>query len=102
MTSKQLMNCLIKNKWSRVTVAYGTEKNPEPRDGMFRTIELGNHKYSDGYINSLIYEKMRKLNESLKTQCTVEKIETERHVGGKMSVRVEHFEQLLEELVGLT
>ena len=102
MTSKQLINCLITNKWSHRSVAYGTEKNPDTRDGMFRTIELGNHKYSDGYVNSLIYHKMQKLNERLKTQCKVEKIETDSQVGGAMSVRVEHFEQLLEELGCLT
>ena len=98
MTTEQLIKQLLGHKWSYSSAAYGTKKNPDPRDGVFRTLGLGNYKYKDGYINSLVYEKMQKLKESLKTQCKVEKFETDRQVGGTMSVRVEHFDQFLTEL----
>ncbi len=98
MTTEQLITKLLGYKWSHSTVAYGTKNNPDPRDGVFRTLGLGNYKYKDGCINSLVYEKMQKLKDSIKTPCKVEKFENERRVGGTMSVKVEHYDQFLAEL----
>jgi len=98
MTTEQLIKQLLGHKWSHSCTAYGTKKNPDPRDGVFRTLGLGNCKYKDGHINSLVYEKMQKIKDSIKTPCKVENVENDRQVGGEMSVRVEHFNQFLAEL----
>jgi hypothetical protein len=98
MANKQLINVLLKNKWSRACVAYGTKTDPDPRDGLFRYICMGNNKHKNGYVNSMVYEKMLRLQKILKTPCRVEKRDTESDVGGSMYVKVEHFNQFLEEL----
>ena len=98
MTTEQLITQLLGHKWSHSIVAYGTKNNPDPRDGVFRTLGLGNCKYKDGHIISLVYEKMQTLKDSIKTPCKVEKFENDRQVRGTMSVRVEHFDQFLAEL----
>ena len=98
MLNQQLISHLIKNKWNSTTVSYGTKENPDPRDGLFRCIVLGNRKYKGGYTNSLVYEKMNKIKESLKTKCTVELVDTNSQVGGEMRVLVEHFDQFVKEL----
>ena len=98
MANKQLINALLKNKWSNACVAYGTKTDPDPRDGMFRYICMGNNKHKDGYANSMAYEKMLRLQKVLNTPCRVEKNDTEYVVGGSMYIKTEHFNQFLEEL----
>ena len=98
MANKQLINALLKNKWSKACVAYGTKTNPDPRDGMFRYICMGNNKHKDGYVNSMVYEKMLRLQKLLKTPCRVEKNATDYVIGGSMYIKTEHFDQFLEEL----
>ena len=98
MTNKQLINALLKNKWSRACVAYGTKTDPDPRDGMFRYICMGNNKHKDGYANSMAYEKMLRLQKVLNTPCRVEKNDTDYVIGGSMYIKTEHFDQFLEEL----
>ena len=98
MTNKQLINSLLKNRWSSATVAYGTKTDPDPRDGMFRYICMGNNKYKEGYVNGMAYEKMLRIQNLLKTPCRVEKSDTEYIIGGSMYVKVEHFNQFLQEL----
>ena len=46
----------------------------------------------------MAYEKMLRLQKVLNTPCRVEKRDTESDVGGSMYVKVEHFNQFLEEL----
>ena len=98
MANKQLINALLKNKWSKACVAYGTKTDPDPRDGMFRYICMGNNKHKDGYANSMAYEKMIRLQKVLNTPCRVEKNDTEYVVGGSMYIKTEHFDQFLQEL----
>ncbi len=98
MANKQLINALLKNTWSNACVAYGTKTDPDPRDGMFRYICMGNKKHKDRYANSMAYEKMLRLQKVLNTPCRVEKRDTESDVGGSMYVKVDHFDQFLEEL----
>ena len=98
MANKQLINALLKNTWSNACVAYGTKTDPDPRDGMFRYICMGNNKHKDGYANSMAYEKMLRLQKVLNTPCRVEKNDTEYVIGGSMYVKKEHFDQFLEEL----
>lgn len=98
MANKQLINALLKNKWSKACVAYGTKTNPDPRDGMFRYICMGNNKHKDGYANSMAYEKMLRLQKVLNTPCRVEKNDTDYVIGGSMYIKTEHFDQFLEEL----
>lgn len=98
MANKQLINALLKNTWSNACVAYGTKTDPDPRDGMFRYICMGNNKHKDGYANSMAYEKMTRLQKVLNTPCRVEKNDTEYVIGGSMYVKKEHFDQFLEEL----
>ena len=98
MANKQLINALLKNRWSQATMAYGTKTDPDPRDGMFRYICMGNNKHKDGYVNNMVYEKMIRLQKILKTPCRVEKRDTKSDVGGRMYVKVDHFNQFLEEL----
>ncbi len=98
MANKQLINALLKNKWSNACVAYGTKTDPDPRDGMFRYICMGNNKHKDGYANSMAYEKMTRLQKVLNTPCRVEKNDTEYVVGGSMYIKTEHFDQFLQEL----
>jgi hypothetical protein len=98
MANKQLINALLKNKWSNACVAYGTKTDPDPRDGMFRYICMGNNKHKDGYANSMAYEKMLRLQKVLNTPCRVEKNDTEYVVGGSMYIKTEHFDQFLQEL----
>lgn len=98
MANKQLINALLKNKWSKACVAYGTKTDPDPRDGMFRYICMGNNKHKDGYANSMAYEKMLRLQKVLNTPCRVEKNDTDYVIGGSMYIKTEHFDQFLEEL----
>ena len=98
MANKQLINALLKNKWSNACVAYGTKTDPDPRDGMFRYICMGNNKHKDGYANSMAYEKMLRLQKVLNTPCRVEKNDTDYVIGGSMYIKTEHFDQFLEEL----
>ena len=98
MANKQLINALLKNTWSNACVAYGTKTDPDPRDGMFRYICMGNNKHKDGYENSMAYEKMLRLQKVLNTPCRVEKNDTEYVVGGSMYIKTEHFDQFLQEL----
>jgi len=98
MANKQLINALLKNKWSNACVAYGTKTDPDPRDGMFRYICMGNNKHKDGYANSMAYEKMLRLQKVLKTPCRVEKNDTDYVIGGSMYIKTEHFDQFLQEL----
>ena len=98
MANKQLINALLKNKWSNACVAYGTKTDPDPRDGMFRYICMGNNKHKDGYANSMAYEKMTRLQKVLNTPCRVEKNDTDYVIGGSMYIKTEHFDQFLEEL----
>ena len=98
MTNKQLINALLKNRWSQATMAYGTKTDPDPRDGMFRYICMGNNKHKDGYANSMAYEKMLRLQKVLNTPCRVEKNDTDYVIGGSMYIKTEHFDQFLQEL----
>jgi len=98
MANKQLINALLKNTWSNACVAYGTKTDPDPRDGMFRYICMGNNKHKDGYANSMTYEKMLRLQKVLNTPCRVEKNDTDYVIGGSMYIKTEHFDQFLEEL----
>ena len=98
MANKQLINALLKNKWSKACVAYGTKTDPDPRDGMFSYICMGNNKHKDGYANSMAYEKMTRLQKVLNTPCRVEKNDTDYVIGGSMYIKTEHFDQFLEEL----
>jgi len=98
MANKQLINALLKNKWSKACVAYGTKTNPDPRDGMFRYICMGNNKHKDGYANSMAYEKMLRLQKVLNTPCRVEKNDTDYVIGWSMYIKTEHFDQFLQEL----
>ena len=98
MANKQLINALLKNRWSQATMAYGTKTDPDPRDGMFRYICMGNNKHKDGYVNNMVYEKMIRLQKLLKTPCRVEKNDTDYVIGASMYIKTEHFDQFLEEL----
>ena len=98
MANKKLINALLKNTWSNACVAYGTNTDPDPRDGMFRCICMGNNKHKDGYANSMMYEKMLRLQKVLNTPYRVEKNDTEYVIGASMYIKTEHFDQFLEEL----
>ena len=102
MANKQLINALLKNKWSKACVAYGTKTDPDPRDGMFRYICMGNKKHKDGYANSMAYEKMLRLQKVLNTPCRVEKNDTDYVIGASVYVKTELFDQFLEELCQLS
>jgi len=98
MANKQLINALLKNTWSNACVAYGTKTDPDPRDGMFRYICMGNKKHKEGYTDHTAYEKMTRLQKVLNTPCRVEKNDTEYVIGASIYVKTELFDQFLEEL----
>ncbi len=99
MANKQLVQFLLKTKgWSNASVAYGTKTNPDPRDGMFRYIQLGCNKQKGGCVYNMEYEKMLQLQKVLKTPCRVEKHDTQYVIAGSMYIKVEHFDQFLQEL----
>jgi hypothetical protein len=98
MANKQLINALLKNRWSQATMAYGTKTDPDPRDGLFKYMCVGNNKRKEGYTNHMAYEKMTRLQKVLKTPCRVEKNDTEYVIGASVYVKTELFDQFLEEL----
>ena len=98
MANYEIVQILLKNKWSQACVAYGTKTDPDPRDGLFRYMCVGNNKRKEGYEDGMAYEKMTRLQKVLKTPCRVEKRDTESDVGGSMYVKVDHFNQFLQEL----
>ena len=98
MTNKEIAQFLLKNKWGNASVSYGTKTDPDPRDGLFRYMCVGNNKRKEGYENGMAYEKMTRLQKVLKTPCRVEMTNTDYVIGASMYVKTEHFDQFLEEL----
>ena len=98
MTNKEIAQFLLKNKWGNASVSYGTKKDPDPRDGLFKYMCVGNNKGKEGYANGMAYEKMTRLQKVLKTPCRVEMRDTEYVIGASVYVKTELFDQFLEEL----
>jgi len=98
MSNYEIVQILLKNKWSKACVAYGTKTDPDPRDGLFKYMCVGNNKGKEGYANGMAYEKMTRLQKVLKTPCRVEKNDTEYVIGASVYVKTELFDQFLEEL----
>ena len=98
MTNKEIAQFLLKNKWGNASVSYGTKTDPDPRDGLFRYMCVGNNKRKEGYENGMAYEKMTRLQKVLKTPCRVEMTNTDYVIGASMYVKKELFDQFLEEL----
>ncbi|MEE9573168.1 MAG: hypothetical protein V3W20_08985 [Candidatus Neomarinimicrobiota bacterium] len=125
--NKDIVRFLLTYKWTDAYTAYGSKKNPDPRDGFYKHICVGVDKDMDekaddqrnldealvhpqvrekraqykqmGKENpNLYYEMMTSLQQVLKTQCRVELKDTEYVIGASMYVRKEHFDQFWEEL----
>ena len=99
MANYEIVQILLKNKWSQACVSYGTKTDPDPRDGFFRYMCVGNNKRKEGYEDDgMAYEKMTRLQKVLKTPCRVELVDTEYVIGASMYVRKENFDRFWEEL----
>ena len=98
MANYEIVQILLKNKWSQACVAYGTKTDPDPRDGLFKYMCVGNNKGKEGYASGMAYEKMIRLQKVLKTPCRVEMTDTEYVIGASVYVKTELFDQFLEEL----
>ncbi len=98
MSNYEIVQILLKNKWSQACVSYGTKTDPDPRDGFFRYMCVGNNKRKEGYIDGTAYEKMTRLQKVLKTPCRVEMTNTDYVIGASIYVKTELFDQFLEEL----
>ncbi len=120
--NKDIVRFLLTYKWTEAYTAYGSKKNPDPRDGFYKHICVGVDKDKDeehleealvdpqvrekraqykqmGKENpKLYYEMMTSLQQVLKTPCRVELKDTEYVIGASMYVRKEHFDQFWEEL----
>ena len=97
MSNYEIVQILLKNKWSQACVSYGTKTDPDPRDGFFKYMCVGNNK-GKNYVNDMAYEKMTRLQKVLKTPCRVEMRDTEYVIGASVYVKTELFDQFLEEL----
>ena len=98
MSNYEIVQILLKNKWGNASVSYGTKTDPDPRDGLFRYMCVGNNKRKEGYEDGMAYEKMTRLQKVLKTPCRVEMRNTEYVIGAGVYVKTELFDQFLEEL----
>jgi len=126
--NKDIVRFLLTYKWTDSYTAYGSKKNPDPRDGFYKHICVGvdkdineeaKHKFRNlqealvdpqvrekraqyeqmGKENpKLYYEMMTTLQQVLKTPCRVELLDNENVIGASMYVRKQHFDQFWEEL----
>lgn len=95
----QIKKYLIKNRWVGCIKAYGSKKNPDPRDGRFYTLTLGNYKYKEGYIQSNVYDKFMNIGKELvDIRHEVQKIDTDTHVGGRFTVHEDDFENFMTQI----
>jgi len=98
MANYEIVQILLKNKWGNASVSYGTKTDPDPRDGLFKYMCVGNNKGKKGDEDGMAYEKMTRLQKVLKTPCRVEMRNTEYVIGASVYVKTELFDQFLEEL----
>jgi len=122
MSNYEIVQILLKNNWSQACVSYGTKTDPDPRDGFFRYMCVGNNK-GKNYMNNMAYEKMTRLQKVLnaplgltqaqysrvsnsaslcpdtgKIIVRVEMRNTDYVIGASIYVRKEYFNKFLEEL----
>ena len=109
--NKDIVRFLLTYKWTDAYTAYGSKKNPDPRDGFYKHICVGVDKDKDesdqrnldealvhpqvrqkrrqyeqmGKENpKLYYEMMTSLKQVLKTPCRVELLDNEHVIGASM------------------
>ena len=126
--NKDIVRFLLTYKWTDAYTAYGSKKNPDPRDGFYKHICVGVDKDEETDDQSdqrnldealvdpqvrkkraqykqmgkenpkLYYEMMTSLQQVLKTPCRVELVDNENSIGASMYVRKENFDRFWEEL----
>ena len=124
--SLEIVKFLLTYKWTDSYTAYGSKKNPDPRDGFYKHIcagvektktkestlltqaheeqmqaheeQMQAHEEQIGIEDPKVYEKMTRLQQVLKTPCRVEMINTKYVIGASMYVRKEDFDKFWEEL----
>ena len=97
MSNYEIVQILLKNKWSQACVSYGTKTDPDPRDGFFKYMCVGNNKRKEGYTDHSAYEKMTRLQKVLNaplglTQAQYSEVSNSASLcpdTGKIIVRVE-------------
>ena len=123
MSNYEIVQILLKNKWSQACVSYGTKTDPDPRDGFFKYMCVGTNKRKEGYMDRSAYDKMIRLQKVLnaplgltqaqysevsnsaslcpdtgKIIVRVEMRNTEYVIGASIYVRKEYFNKFFEEL----
>ena len=106
-SSVELIERMVKEKWSSLSVAYSTKDKPNPGDGQFLMFSLGTWKHKGGYTNTMIFERLTNIFSLLENiDGRVEKIDDQSHIGGRMVIQKECFEEFQNQisnlLVGLT
>ena len=123
MSNYEIVQILLKNKWGNASVSYGTKTDPDPRDGLFKYMCVGNNKRKEGYEDGMAYDKMTRLQKVLnaplgltqaqysrvsnsaslcpdtgKIIVRVEMRNTDYVIGASIYVRKEYFNKFFEEL----
>ncbi len=121
--NKDIVRFLLTYKWTDSYTAYGSKKNPDPRDGLFKYMCVGINKRKEGYMDPKAYDKMTRLQKVLnaplgltqaqysrvsnsaslcpdtgKIIVRVEMRNTEYAIGASIYVRKEYFNKFFEEL----
>ena len=101
-SSIELIEKMVKEKWSSLSVAYSTKDKPNPGDGQFLVFFLGTWKHKGGYTNTMIFERFTEILSLLENiDGRVEKIDGQSRIGGRMVIRKECFEEFQNQISNL-
>ena len=95
---KNIVGMLLSSRWTSTTISYGTVDEPKPKDGHYMVLRLVCQKKKNGYINEMICEKFNEISNILNVNVEITKIDTNTHIGGKIQVKEDQYDELRKEL----
>lgn len=101
-SSVELIERMVNEKWSSLSVAHSTKDKPNPADGQFLMFSLGTWKHKGGYMNTMIFERFTEIFSLLENiDGRVEKVDDQSHIGGRMVIQKECFKEFQNQISNL-